>query len=73
MYVKFERVIIISFPTMNLNSSLHLTLKLEMPKVKVKDKVHNGYCSSRCIYSFVYVKFERVIISYCSFCVACEA
>ena len=33
MHVKFERVLINSFPTMNLNH-LHLTLKLEMSKVK---------------------------------------
>ena len=36
MHVKFERMNVNSFPTMDLNKNLHLTLKLETSKVKVK-------------------------------------
>ena len=36
---KFERVIVNSFPTIDLNANLNLTLKLEM--LKVKDKGRN--------------------------------
>ena len=36
--VKFERLINNS-PTMDLNANLHLTLMLEIPNVKVKDKI----------------------------------
>ena len=42
MQVKFERVIVNSVPLMDLNTNLHLTLKLEILKVKVKDKGCNG-------------------------------
>ena len=41
-HVKIERIIVKSFPTIELNANLHLTLKLEMSKVKVKNKGHNG-------------------------------
>ena len=40
--VKYERGIINSFPIMDINPNLHLTLKLEMLKIKVKDKGRNG-------------------------------
>ena len=42
MQVKFERVIFNSVSLMDLNTNLHLTLKLEMLKVKVKDKGLDG-------------------------------
>ena len=43
MHVLFEIVNIInSVPLMDLNANLHLTLKLEMLKVKVKDKGCDG-------------------------------
>ena len=42
MNIKFERVIVNSTPTMDLNTNLHVTLKLEILKVKVKDKGING-------------------------------
>ena len=41
MHVKFERVIINSVPFMDLNTNLHLTLKLEMLDFKVKDEGGN--------------------------------
>ena len=40
--VKFEIVIINSFPTKDLNANLHLILTLEMLKVKVKDNGNSG-------------------------------
>ena len=38
MHVKFERVIIHGFPKISLNTNFYLTSKLELLKVKVKDK-----------------------------------
>ena len=40
--VKYERVVIKSVPAMDINANLHLTLKLEMLKVKVIDKGRNA-------------------------------
>ena len=41
--VKYETIIIIKgVPTMDINATLHLVLKLEMLKVKVKNKDCNG-------------------------------
>ena len=36
------RLIVNSFTAIVLNANLYLTLKLEISKVKVKDKGHNG-------------------------------
>ena len=38
--VKYERVIVDSVPTVDINENLHITLKLEM--LKVKDEGRNG-------------------------------
>ena len=50
MHVKFETVIINS----ELNANLHLTLKLEILEVKVKDNGHHGV--------YMHVKFKRFIV-----------
>ena len=47
MHVKFERGIVKSVSLMEQNANLHLTLKLEMFKVKAKDKSRNGKGSLR--------------------------
>ena len=61
MYVKFERVIINSVPLMDINANLHLTLKLEVLKVKVKDKGRNGKCSWKCICMWSLKKLSFVV------------
>ena len=47
---KFERIIN-SVPFMDLKSYLHLTLKLEMLKVKVKDMVEIDYRTHQGVYA----------------------
>ena len=36
--MRYDRLIISSAPTMDLNKNLHVTLKLEMLKVNIKDQ-----------------------------------
>ena len=60
-----------SIPTMYLNTNFHLTLKLEMLKVLVKDKWVDGGGGGGGDYAndvahqgvHMHVKFERIIIS----------
>ena len=54
IYVKFESIIIKICPTMGLNANMHLPLKQEMLKVKVKDKGRNGYIAHHGISSIVF-------------------
>ena len=62
MQVKFERVIVNSVPLMDLNTNLHLTLKLEMLKVKVKDKVPRRIVLIM-VYRYMHVMFERITVN----------
>ena len=57
MHGMYERVIVNSVPTMNLNANLHLNLKLEMSDVKTQ-----GTPWIVLIKVYMHVKYERVII-----------